>query len=238
MNSWLLYPSISAPMPFQMAFDEILFRQRETETGPPILRFYFSSEPWISVGFSYRDTPSSPTVRRITGGGLVRHGSDLIFSLIARKSDDESFKSVRVSYWKIHEAVKAGLEAIGNLPRFYRCDENLPRGQDCFRYPIATDLAVGPDKAAGGAQKRSAGALLHQESIQWKGMPDSETLIPALKEGFEKIFKVALVWADLDPALLEEAEKLSEEKYKFNNCHSEGEARRISRDPSVLRTSG
>ncbi|MBI3314256.1 MAG: hypothetical protein HYZ83_08485 [Candidatus Omnitrophica bacterium] len=219
--TWLLYPTISAPMPFQMALDEILFRRMENQTeSSPVLRFYFSSEPWVTVGFSHRNGtqkgpgPSVPGFcRRITGGGLVRHGRDLIFSLLAKKSDDESFKSVRISYWKIHEAVKAGLEGVGKLPRFYRCDENLPKGQDCFQFPIATDLAVGEQKAAGGAQKRSAGTLLHQESVQWKAMPDPETLIPPLKSGFEKIFKIKLTPSNVDPALLAEAEKLAKEKY-------------------------
>jgi lipoate-protein ligase A len=138
----------------------------------------------------------------------------LLFSLVARKQHDESFSSVRVSYWKIHEAVKGALESLGRNPRFFRCDEKLERGADCFRFPIATDLAIGAEKIAGGAQKRSDGVLLHQESIQLKEENlDAQALVLALQEGFEKIFGITLIPAPLDPALLEAAEKLAQEKY-------------------------
>ena len=237
MRRWLLYPTLSAPMPFQMAFDEILFRRTEelplTPTlspkgrgqgeGVPILRFYFSSDPWVTVGYSDREREAKgagqeardnnlPVCRRLTGGGQVLHGKDLIFSVIARKEADESFRSVRISYLKIHEAVKTALENLGASPRFYRCDENLPKGKDCFRFPIATDLAMENRKIAGGAQKRSCGALLHQESVQTEQF-GAEPLIGGLRAGFEKIFAMRLELAELDPRWLQEAEKLAERKY-------------------------
>ncbi len=237
MPSWNLLPTISAPMPFQMALDEILFSRRcqalefdtrhptpVTRNSPPILRFYFSSEPWITVGYSYKTgfgcqvpdvgfqvsvTRRLPFCKRITGGGVVRHGNDLMFSLFAAKEDDESFGSIRKSYWKIHEALKAALEFLNFKPRFYRCDENLPKGSDCFQFPIATDLALDGEKIAGGAQKRSAGGMLHEESIRlMKGM-DAERLMPALKRAFEKVFRVEIVEVDLDPEILAEAEKIA-----------------------------
>lgn len=140
------------------------------------------------------------------------HGKDLIFSLAARKEADESFKSVRLSYLKIHEAVKAGFEALGRTPTFYRCDEDLARGGDCFRFPIATDLALGRRKIAGGAQKRSAGTLLHQGSLKPIGV-STEDLTRSLEKSFEKIFSVKLQPADLQPQWLEAADQMAKEKY-------------------------
>ncbi len=102
MKIWNLYPSISAPMPFQMAFDELLFRriQKDGESSGPFLRFYFSSEPWITLGYSQENNGhkanSIPVCKRITGGGTVFHGKDLVFSITALKSHDESFGSVRI----------------------------------------------------------------------------------------------------------------------------------------------
>lgn len=200
-------------MPFQMALDEILFLG---ETERPALRFYFSSEPWVTVGYA---TPASlsngrwPVCRRLTGGGRVLHGRDLIFSLAAHRAHDESFRSVRVSYWKIHEAVKAALESLGESPRFYRCDENLARGADCFRFPIASDLELAGRKVAGGAQKRSGGRFLHQESVLVKGY-DSGELIPALERGFCSVFHTAMEPADWEPRILRQAEDLAKEKYE------------------------
>ena len=264
---WSLLPTVSAPMPFQMALDEILFELvRNGSPSPyplplkkgegkgeggwfPVLRFYFSSEPWVTVGYSNRavivspvrdeaisdlrllrrfaprppkdgsvrllaDNDGVPVCRRITGGGRVEHGKDLIFSLTARTSEDGSFSSVRMSYLKIHEVIKAALEAFELKPFFYRCDERLPRGNDCFHFPIATDLRVGNRKVAGGAQKRSAGALLHQESIQGMGSLDPKELIRVLREKIEERFEVKCLPSDLDPELWIQAKALAASKYQ------------------------
>jgi lipoate-protein ligase A len=209
---------MSAPMPFQMALDEVLFRSLIEKRLPPapILRFYFSSEPWMTVGYSHPKEQAAgpvPMCRRITGGGRVLHGEDLIFSLSGRKEDDDSFGSVRISYWKIHEAVKAGYEALGQMPEFYRCDEKLPRGGDCFTFPIATDLGLDGRKIAGGAQKRSSGVFLHQESLQLTPSLNAENLAAALRVSFEKVFGVQIENMACEPEQLKEAKDLAKTKY-------------------------
>lgn len=223
-------------MPFQMALDEILFRRRmEGELSSPVLRFYFSSEPWMTVGYSHPErekgegeigvqSPSHsftsspiPVCKRITGGGQVLHGKDLLFSLAARKEDDESFTSVRVSYWKIHEAVKNAFEKAGERARFYRCDEKLPRGGECFVYPIATDLELDQKKIAGGAQKRSSGALLHQESLQLPSRIEPFGFMEKVKHAFETQFGIILQDLPCDPEILEKAKYLASEKYENIN---------------------
>ena len=204
-------------MPFQMALDEIIFRQVEKENGvsssSPLLRFYFSSEPWVTVGYSYREKLEGAVCRRITGGGRVNHGKDLIFSLVARKEQDKSFSSVRMSYLKIHEAVKLAFESLGIQPRFFRCDEPLPPGKDCFRFPIATDLGIEEEKIAGGAQKRSAGTLLHQESVKIPKRVEARDFISSICRGFETIFEIQIRPLHWKPELFEEAEKLARGKY-------------------------
>lgn len=226
--NWHLLPNMSAPMPFQMALDEVLFR-RHAQDSPleePILRFFESSEPWVTIGYTHREpvTDSERVCRRITGGGRVNHGKDLIFSLIAKKSDDESFGSVRVSYWKIHEAVKAGYEFLGLKPRFYRVDEELPKGIDCFVFPIATDLAVENQKIAGGSQKRSRGIFLHQESLQLFSGVSTAELKKAICSGFEKVFNIKIVAKPLEPLRLKEATALSKQKYENPQAIREGYA--------------
>lgn len=202
-------------MPLQMALDELLLR----ECQHPVLRFYFASQPSLTVGYS--TDPASianpthlPVCRRLTGGGTVAHGQDLLFSLAADKGDHESFASVRVSYLKIHEAVKWGLETLGKRPRFYRCDENLPRGGDCFAFPIATDLALDGRKVAGGAQKRSAGRLLHQESLRVPRGVAAEVLIPVLRKGFQHIFQMDMKELEMEPDWLVRAKQLAAARYE------------------------
>ncbi len=165
--------------------------------------------------------------KRITGGGRVEHGKDVIFSLTGRKEDDDSFKSVSTSYWKIHEAVKTAFEKLGESPRFYRCDEKLPKGGECFVYPIATDLALGDKKVAGGAQKRSVGILMHQESIQIPKKMDAFAFASALRKGFEEQFHIVFSETQWDPEVFEEAKKLSMEKYPNLNDLTSQAAERL-----------
>ena len=217
---WQLLSTISAPMPFQMALDQLLFEKQKNENQKPLLRFYYSSEPWISVGYSFRDAssfsrselvrthPSIPVCRRLTGGGCVFHGRDLIFSFIVRTDvDPEKLGSVRTSYSKIHESVKMGFEALGLNLKFYRLAEELPKGNDCFRFPVVSDLAWKGQKIAGGAQKRSQGVLLHQESIQVPDGMESKKLIAGIIKGFEAVFNVTVTEETWDPGLFFEAEK-------------------------------
>lgn len=236
MNSWNLLPTISGSMPFQMALDEILFNaaieaHQNGNDLPPILRFYYASEPWVSLGYAYagwrdwrdnQDTDEGaekdfPVCRRLTGGGRVIHGNDLMFTMIAPKTMDESFKSVRVSYLKIHEVLKDALTALGCESRFYRCDEDLPKGKDCFVFPIATDLAVGNGKIAGGGQKRSLGIMLHQESVQLKGLPGANKIITAFQEKFCLHFNATLKNSSIHPAWFADAEALADHKYRVQN---------------------
>ena len=220
MTYWRLLPKISAPMPFQMALDEVLFRNME-KAGPgaekPLLRFYFSSEPWITTGYFETKSPDVhgvPACRRLTGGGRVLHGNDIIFSLIAGKKDHESFGSVSASYRKIHEAVKLALESAGKKPRFYQGREELPIGAECFAFPIESDLEVNGKKIAGGSQKRSSGLLLHQESIQLQKGMEAGLLISALCRAFADCFQLRLQDETLDPEDWAMAKKLSRNGYE------------------------
>ena len=217
---WHLLPTISAPMSLQMAIDELLFEFQKKEAQAPILRFYISSAPWISVGWSFRDSAALsksdlilknsqvPVCRRVTGGGCVFHGWDLIFSLTARgQSDSERLGSVRTSYAKIHEGVKLGLQFCGLAPKFYSSKEELPKGNDCFDFPVESDLSWKGKKIAGGAQKRSEDVLLHHESISIPTGVERGDLIAGIKQGFETVFGLSIQSADLDPEMYFQAER-------------------------------
>ena len=220
--NWSLLPTISAPMPFQMALDGLLFSAQKKETQAPVLRFYISSEPWISAGYSFRDAsdlsksqligqhPRVPVCRRVTGGGCVLHGQDLIFSLVAPLEDPvqvtdtkslQGFGPVRASYQKIHEAVKLALQQCGLDPKFYDPDEEFPKGSDCFNFPVESDLSWKGQKIAGGAQKRSEGVLLHHESIQIPPGMDRKELIRALRQAFETVWGISIQDAGMDPEI-------------------------------------
>jgi lipoate-protein ligase A len=249
---WQLLPTISAPMPFQMALDELLFEFQKKDPQTPVLRFYVSSEPWISAGYSFRDPAAlsksglvlenskAPVCRRMTGGGCVLHGRDLIFSLIARYSGTGSvsagngacpslsekgtgtilekqkwsqspLSSIRTSYEKIHEGVKMGLESRGLDPKFYGREAALPKGSDCFDFPVTSDLSWKGKKIAGGAQKRSEGVLLHHESVQVPQGIAREELIRAVRQGLEQVFGAEIQDTELNPDIFFKAEQLAKD---------------------------
>ncbi|HPW76974.1 MAG: Octanoyltransferase LipM [Candidatus Omnitrophica bacterium ADurb.Bin292] len=218
--SWKRLPTLSAPMSLQMALDEILFdRFKQNLRSGAVLRFYHSSSPWISVGYSFKTKESLrsselirahseiPLVSRMTGGGCVLHGEDLIFSLIASCAEIPRLQSVKESYAAIHHVVKMGIGRFGMETRFYEEDEELPKGADCFSYPVARDLSLGNRKVAGGAQKRSEGVLLHHESIVLPRYVNSGDLAHAIQAGFEKVFNVSVELMDFDPEIYFEAER-------------------------------
>ncbi len=203
-----------------MALDEILFESQKCTPQVPTVRFYVSSAPWISVGYSFRDSAALsksdlvlkhsqiPVCRRITGGGCVLHGQDLIFSLTARVLvDPENLGSVKTSYAKIHEGVKIGLQLCGLDSKFYSGKDELSKGNDCFDFPVESDLSWKGKKVAGGAQKRSEGFLLHHESILIPPGIMREDLIRAIQKGLEQVFGISIQNTDMDPELYFQAER-------------------------------
>ena len=218
--NWSLLPTISAPMPFQLALDELLFESRKAEGSASFLRFYVSSTRWVSAGYSFRgfetlsksalilQNPKVPVCRRVTGGGCVLHGHDLIFSLTVQiNTDPERFGSVQTSYANIHAGVKIGLQTCGLDPEFYGAKDVLPKGKDCFDFPVKSDLSWKGKKIAGGAQKRAEGVLLHQESIFVPTGVERRNLICAVSQGLGEVFGVTIENADLDPEWYFQAER-------------------------------
>ena len=134
---------------------------------------------------------------RPTGGGIVRHGEDLIYSVIARRSSNPAFEKIRISYLAFHEIIQTAFQAIGIETRLFRCDEPAFRNRsrlgdpssECFRHPIPTDVGIGNQKLAGGAQWRRGEAFLHQGSVRLpRGISFDrlkEALIRAFKEKFQ-----------------------------------------------------
>lgn len=235
---WKLLPVISAPMSFQMALDETLFQKvKDDLSHPSFFRFYHSSGPWITAGCSFRFReelerselvkahPRIPIARRITGGGCVLHGEDLIFSLITPCGDRVSETGagsleggVKESYRKIHACVIAAFRKLGFDPGFYEETEALPKGDDCFSFPVASDLSWKGRKIAGGAQKRSGGILLHHESIKILRGISSAALIKAVRSGFTEVLGVSFAEANLDPGVFFEAEQcLKDQRLSTND---------------------
>lgn len=218
-----LLPDLTGPMDYQMALDELLLESfqaavRQNQNPAPMVRFFDTCESWKTFGYTQpkpvETTSMQKICRRITGGGWVHHGNDVVFSLVAHRSQDPSFASVLESYGKIHHALRSGFESLRIHTDLYPEETGLARNVECFTSPIQSDLKRGTKKIAGGAQKRSRGSFLHQESIQIADIPLKRTQIKeACLQGFKMIYGWNFQHAQLHPHLLREAERLRVRKY-------------------------
>lgn len=168
-----------------MAVDEALLRLGKG----PWIRFYNWDGTVVSFGYFQslsevtQRFPDLPMVRRWTGGGAVKHGDDLTFSIVT-PSDHPLFRMrPMASYRAIHEAVR---EALG-LPGicFYE-GGNQGLGGICFEKPAPNDLLYQGHKICGGAQRRSKSGLLHQGSIYLPAEDENFLERFAEKLGFSK----------------------------------------------------
>ena len=154
----------------QMAMDQAAF-ELTRETAVPSARFYHWNTPAVTVGYFHRFEDGidsdNPPIRRFTGGGKVEHGEDATFvicfpanSATSRLNGDERYR------W-IHTALASALMNAG-------CDvelESTPTASGtgpCFSNPVPWDLidSTSGEKIGGGAQRRSAGAVMHQGSVR------------------------------------------------------------------------
>lgn len=153
-----------------MAVDEVLLRGVEA----PILRVYRWARPAVSFGYFTKWAEVEQVlgqrepVRRWTGGGVVFHGEDVTFSVIVPRTEPLGRMTAAASYRAIHEAVAAALGG-GELA----CAASKKISAACFENPAESDVLVAGRKVVGGAQRRTAEALLHQGSVQMAGVGES-----------------------------------------------------------------
>lgn len=166
-----------------MALDHALF-DRTRETGVAIARFYQWDSPATTVGYFHRygeaaslpKTESLPT-RRYTGGGLVEHGEDATFLLTFPADSAPAALPGPERYRWIHEAIADSLKEEGTQVQLEQYPNPTATGP-CFQNTVGWDL-VDPEtgkKIGGGAQRRSAGHIIHQGSIR---LPENLRIVTA-----------------------------------------------------------
>ena len=198
MSIWRFIESLPSDIFTQMELDRKLFEEFVQDSEAlPLFRIYRVSKPAITIGRSYQGRAFWWKTRKVcvrpTGGGLVRHGSDLLYSIIARRYCFSTFHQVRTSYLSFHEVIQDAFQGLGIETRLFRCDEakKRKRAKDCFNEPVATDLLLDEKKVAGGAQWRRGESFLHQGSILIPRGVSYEGLKQAFLEAFERKFGVA-----------------------------------------------
>ena len=162
-----------------------------------------------------------PVVRRLTGGGVVFHDKDLVFSLGINSAEFPAAKSVEKSYFWIHKIIQLAfkersIRAVQAKTEGVKVSPEISRSA-CFKNPVPGDLLFKNKKIVGGAQKRRKNVLLHQGSImlqleqEYSFEPDFFT--ETLRESFENELGINFKEAELGADVVRRAQELSNEFY-------------------------
>jgi len=212
----------------QMGLDQAIFEELERKGNDLFLRFYTIEPQAFTLGYFIKDLPRGfgdgiPVVRRLTGGGIVSHGQDLVFALGAKRDALPFLKSTSESYAAIHTVIQEAYRDKFVTTELVSCKEaqcakpaNALKNV-CFQNPVPGDLVAGKEKIAGGAQKREKGFFLHQGSLRLKyrtfdleARDFSEVLLNTFSEKWDLDIEIE----ELSPRILKRARELAETKYR------------------------
>ncbi|MAS94946.1 MAG: hypothetical protein CMO55_17250 [Verrucomicrobiales bacterium] len=203
-----------------MALDQAIFEHTQ-KTGDAFFRSYCWNAPAVTVGYFHRfapreylHDPARGPVRRFTGGGKVEHGEDLTFLLTLPAGSELSSLNATDRYQWIHQIVADCLNNFGATVLLEQRSQPLATGP-CFENTVGWDL-VDPGsgkKVGGGAQRRSAGHVIHQGSIRVPSklrLPDADWIQEFLQQLSEE---VRLTNEITESKLLMDAETTLESRY-------------------------
>lgn len=199
-----------------MAVDQALLEQVAT----PVLRFYQWTQPCMTIGYFSRSKLlplRMDFVRRASGGGIVRHGSDLTFAAIFPRAHPMARENAAEAYRVIHECLRRALLELGHHTRLADCCVKDGAGL-CFSGHEKYDLLdeAGSRKIAGGAQKRSSKGFLHQGSVLLESSsPALAQFARALAEQMARHFELLVTPSVLTPEEEQFARTLEMERYSL-----------------------
>ena len=169
----------------------------------------------VNIDFCKRN--NIPIVARVTGGSAIFHDREITYSFSAC-NDREIFPGPLSSYEKISEGLKIGLGKIGINVQWRGVSigkEPSLTNRDCFSLSSRHDLIFNGRKIIGSAQRKDRISFLQHGSLLleiqrdlWKNIflfepdfskiisvseilkqvPDFDTIVNALKIGFEEFF--------------------------------------------------
>ncbi|MFQ3577628.1 MAG: hypothetical protein SNJ52_01270 [Verrucomicrobiia bacterium] len=138
----------------------------------PTLRVYGWERPEFTIGYATRwqqallAAGDQPVTRRLTGGGIVAHGSDITFALVLPRSTPAAHLSPTSLYQYIHTAIQDVLGQEFGLAAAPVLEKGASSSNECFVAPVPYDLIHAGRKILGGAQRRLGHAILHQGSLR------------------------------------------------------------------------
>lgn len=184
-----------------MALDACLFDAAQLNASAGI-RFYGWSTPTATFGYSqkFAHLPIPPqlkpaSIRRLTGGGVVFHGTDMTYALALPSISPLRRASARDLYNTIHSAIKNTLIRIGQpaeLASCAQCDAvRTATPEACFPNPQGLDVILpNGQKVAGAAMRRRKDAILVQGSIHVPPHLSASALRRTLETDLRRLFAI------------------------------------------------
>lgn len=218
-ETWRLWEDGEHSPFLNMAVDELLL---EKASGTPLIRIYDWDRPSVSIGY-VQDYYAAPregytVVRRLTGGGIVFHDSDLTYTVVIPSGHPIDKLNRMESYQVFHKAVLAALAGFELKEAILSPEEMAPvdrASMQCFTTPTRYDVVCEGKKYAGAAQRRTKRGILHQGSISLEASKgDKNKLILALKAGIMKELMIDFTSYGPDEGFMGEARLLAERKYR------------------------
>jgi lipoate-protein ligase A len=165
-----------------MALDEVLL-QSALERGVASLRFYFWSEPTLSLGYFQSHTERLADsllkdvayVRRPTGGAAILHHWEITYALALPAGPP--WHSSENWICRIHHAIAGALRRFEVSATPVVCGEEQKLGPHlCFLHQTPADLRINDHKVVGSAQRRPHGATMQHGSILLRRSPHAPSL--------------------------------------------------------------
>jgi len=179
MGKWRFIDSGPLDGAANMAVDEALLRCFHAESSMPVFRIYSWEPPALSLGRFQRGgevldrekcrEAGIAAVRRITGGGVIYHASELTYSLVCAPRHIPPAVSIKESFRVLTSFLIGFYQRLGLNPAY--AVESSPhssfgeRSAFCFAGRETYDILINGRKIGGNAQRRLKNVIFQHGSI-------------------------------------------------------------------------
>jgi len=180
---------------YNMALDEALLIN--ADRNPLSIRLYRWKTPVYTIGYfqkvdelkkSGMIKEGIPYIRRITGGGLVKHGDDITYTISCcraekclGKTSREIYRAVNTVFAGVFKKMNVAAVLAGVNGSF------LGRSRNCFEERSAFDLISASGKIGGSAQRRKGDKFIQQGSLL-EGSIDGDLFVEECLKEFCRYF--------------------------------------------------
>jgi lipoate-protein ligase A len=164
-----------------MAVDELLFSQVQSDKDPPTVRLYGWEPPCISLGYaqSAHDLDLAQIqaldwhwTRRPTGGRAILHTDELTYSICGPVNHPLFRGSILESYQRISAGIERALAHLGlqvEIQEMEPASSVSIENPICFEVPAAYEITVSTRKLIGSAQHRGRTGVLQHGTLPLSG---------------------------------------------------------------------